>query len=407
MARLTILFTVILQISLIYANIDIDDDDDQEQSLRHVLKNKPIEEPITEFRSIDTEWMDLFTLPKNTAFPSTSSAAKMAQVLNTDKTAEQQLEDMKEMANEITLSIQNEIAHLLSLALKNTEKELQEHNSRKKRSPESPVDCTRFILRLLNHIKLCNEHQNIAIEKMMTAQQIADKFGIEFTPDPDIFSELAIASSKQTEDLANILQDAYKTKNITNEIEFIPLEEEPIQNPNENNTYYVYSTHVPKEQIAEQLETPPQYEFIPEHIDSQLPVSHIHYEPTQYSYYFNIPLETQIPAPVHAPVSYMPKFYEPPMFTPMEHHPHYYPEPITKTTTIILPIDEPKEPEPELIGEEFEETVTSKVMVDRGDEPGSSTVNHVMTYTISEKSHFRTPQIENLPQQMQYYFFLM
>lgn len=76
-------------------------------------------------------------------------------------------------------------------------------------------------------------------------------------------------------------------------------------------------------------------------------------------------------------------------------------------STYIIPIDEFMEPEPELVGEEFEEVISSKVFVDHDMEPGSATVNHVMTYTISEKTHYRTPQIENLPQQMQYYFFLM
>ncbi|RVE53963.1 hypothetical protein evm_001366 [Chilo suppressalis] len=410
MARYLILFAVILQFSLIYANIDVDDEHD-EAPLRDVLKNAPIEEDDTpeEFRSIDADWMDLFSLPKSTAFASSSSATKMAQVVNTDKPPEEKIKDMKEMADEISAIVQNEMAHLLTLALKDTQKEVSESSLREKRSAENPMDSTKLITRLLNHIKLTNEHQNFAIEKLMTAQEIADKYGIEFTPDPDVFADLAVASSKQTEELSSILKDAYKTKNITDRIDFVPLNGELVQSSTENNTYYVY-THVPEEDVAEQLETPPHLEYVPEHVDSQLP-SHGHYEPVQYSYYFNIPLETQMPPPpVHhqAPVSHMPKLYEPPMFTPIEYYPNYYPEPIhTTTTTIILPIEEPAEPEPELVGEEFEETVTSKVIVDRGDEPGSATVNHVMTYTISEKSHFRTPQIENLPQQMQYYFFLM
>lgn len=337
----------------------------------------------------------------------------MALVTNSDKSADEQLEEMKEVARQITLAIQSEMANLLSYALRECDKETEENNLRKRRSVETPMDSSQLVMRLLRHIKTNNEYQNIAIEKMMSAQEIADKFGIDYQPDPDIFSDFAFASNKQAEELASILKDASEMKNVTKEIEFIPINEEPVVNSTENDTYYSYTVH--PEDIAAHLNTAPSHEFMTDYVhETRVPVAHIHYEQhPHHNYHYNYPYETQVVPPPHhyhrnPPVSAMPAFFEPMAFTPVpDHYPAYYPEPITTTTTIVLPFDEPAELEPELVGEEFEETVSSKVVVDRGDEPGSATVNHVMTYTLSEKSHFKKPQLESLPQQMQYYFFLM
>lgn len=337
----------------------------------------------------------------------------MSQVTNSDKPAEEQIEDIKEIANQITMAIQSEMANLLSYALRDCEKEYNENGLRKRRSIETPMDSSQLVMRLLKHIKNNNEYQNIAIEKMMSAQEIADKYGIDFKPDPEILTDFAVATNKQAEELTTILKDAYDPKNVTKEVEFIPVNNETAVHSSDDNTYFAYSVNVPEAEIIAHQNAQPSFEFVPEFVQEVRPPVHVHYEQhPHYNYHYNHPIETQVMAPPHQhrppPVSHMPNFYEP-AFTPApEYYSPYYPmEPITTTTTIVLPIEEPVEPEPELVGEEFEETVSSKVVVDRGEEPGSATVNHVMTYTLSEKSHFRKPQIENLPQQMQYYFFLM
>lgn len=393
-----------------FINATEDKEKEDENTSREILKAAPGEIEITEFKALDNDWIDIFSIPKTNLHPS-SAVAKMSQVTNSEKPAEEQLEDIKEMANQITMAIQSEMANLLSYALRDCEKETDENSLRKKRSIESPMDSSQLVMRLLKHIKNNNEYQNIAIEKMMSAQEIADKFGIEFNPDPEILSDLAVATNKQAEELTTILKDAYDSKNATKEVEFVPVNNETAVNSSDNNTYFVYSVNVPEADIIAQQNAQPSYEFVPDFVQEVQSPGHVHYEQhPHYNYHYNQPYETQIVSPPHRspPVSRMPNFYEP-AFTPApEYYPPYYPmEPITTTTTIVFPIEEPLEPEPELVGEEFEETVSSKVIVDRGDEPGSATVNHVMTYTLSEKSHFRKPQIENLPQQMQYYFFLM
>ncbi|XP_028159049.1 uncharacterized protein LOC114351900 [Ostrinia furnacalis] len=408
MAPLFFILALIVQSSFIYATDDIDKEEWEDTS-REILKSAPGDMKIKEFRATDTDWIDIFSLPKQNLHQ-TSSAAKMASVTNSDKPPAEQLEDIKEMANQITLAIQSEMANLLSYALRDCEKEYDENSLRKKRSLESPMDSSQLVMRLLKHIKNNNEYQNIAIEKMMSAQEIADKFGIEFNPDPEILSDLAVATNKQAEELTTILKDAYDSKNETKEIEFIPVNNETSVKSTENNTYFVYS--VPEAEIIAHQNSLPSYEYVPEFIQERPPV-HVHYEQHPHYNYHSHPYETQIVSPPHQmhqqrpPVSHMPNFYE--QFTPApEYYSPYYPmEPVTTTTTIVFPIEELVEPEPELVGEEFEETVSSKVIVERGDEPGSATVNHVMTYTVGEKSHFKKPQIENLPQQMQYYFFLM
>lgn len=380
------------------------------------MDHAPEQVGIPEFQTFDSDWLDFFMMPHGP----NSAAAKMTQLTNSEMSPEQQIAEMKEMANHITRCIENEMAQMLSLALFDSEKGKDENGFRKKRSVETPMDSSKLVMRLLKHMKSNNEYQKITIDKMLSAQEIADKFGIEYHPDPEILSEYAIASSKQAEELASIMKDASEMMNVTKEIEFIPIADEPAVKSSENDSYFAYTVH--PEDIAAHQNTPPHFEFVPEIIHEHPPVNHHHQHPHYevHSHYeqhphYNHHYETQMVPPPHQhnrhpPVSPMPNFFEPFMtFTPVQdyYYPVYYPEPITTTTTIVLPMEESCDPEPELVGEEFEEIMSSKTIVERGDEPGSATVNHVMTYTVSEKSHFRKPQVEDMPQQMQYYFFLM
>ncbi|XP_049879661.1 uncharacterized protein LOC126376379 [Pectinophora gossypiella] len=405
MAKVYFVLALIVQGSLIYADTDENmiHENEEEITSREVLIQPEIDdEVIKDFHEGKKDWMDMF-MATNKEFCPSPSAALMASITNSNKSAEEQLEDIKEMATKITLAIQCEMANLLSYALNNCDK-YEKHNDentlRKKR--ETPMDSSQLVMRLLKHIKANNEYQNIAIEKMMTAQEIADKFGIEFNPDTEILSDLAFAANEQAKEMSSILQDACDSKNATKHvqsqecIEFVPLEWE--QSPIENDTYYVYSV-----QPEEFVQSFPPHEYMPEPIYRPPVNCHHdhHYNPNHY--------ETQMPPPPHhfAPVSPKPNFYDSVMPYPVDHYPYCPVEPMTTTTTIVLPIEEVVEPEPQLVGEEYEETVSSKMIVSRDEEPGMATVNHVMTYTLSEKAHFKKPEIENLPQQMQYTFFLM
>lgn len=384
-----------MQSSLTFAHIDEED----EPTSREVLKTRPsiVDDLPKDFSATDVDWMDIFTMPSGSLYP-TSSAALMAHATKSEKSPEEQIDDIKDLANKITLAIQSEMAKLLAYALDNCEKDVDENNIRKRRSAETPMASTELVMRLLKHIKSNNEYQNIAIEKMMSAQEIADKFGIEFSPDTEILSDLAVAANEQTKELTTILKDACDTKNVTQEeVSFVPLEcETPVENAAENNTYYVYSVHPHDHHHHDNFaHTYPPHEYVPEHHNVH-PV-HNH----QYNTY-----ETQMMPPPVQPVTPRPTYFDS-MMPFQDPYPFCTMEPITTTTTIILPIEEFVEPEPVLVGEEYEETVSSKVFVNHDEEPGSSTVNHVMTYTLSEKAHFKTPEIESLPQQMQYTFFLM
>lgn len=358
----------------------------------------------------------MFFMPVD-GFYSSPSASMMAQVTQTDKPIEEQLEDIKALASQITFAIQSEMANLLSYALaSDVDAHEQNHNNlRKRRSVETPMDSSQLVMRLLKHIKSNNEYQNIAIEKMMSAQEIAEKYGIAFNPDPEILSDLAIAANEQAQEMTAILNDALRHANVTKEnITFVPLEETqqtPVNSTTngtehfkQNETYYVYSIHVPEEIIAQQ-NTPPHHEHQPDIISNGPQNHHHHHEHHQNFHYYP---ETQIFPPPHQHYTPMPNFFEPLSFFPTQDYYSQYAamEPITTTTTIVLPFEELYEPEPLLVGEEYEETVTSKTYIDH-EGPDAGTVNHVMTYTLSEKSHFKTPQIEKLPQQMQYYFFLI
>ncbi|KAM3959538.1 uncharacterized protein ACR2FA_006472 [Aphomia sociella] len=412
MAPLYLFLVLIIQSSLTYAHIEDIDEQGHEETSREILKSNPSVESIKEITDINKEWLDMFMSPGDHDLFSSPSATMMSHITKSDKPVEEQIEDIKEMANQITLAIQSEMANLLCYALRDCDKECEDNSLRKKRSAETPMDSSQLVMRLLKHIKSNNEYQNIAIDKMMTAQQIADKYGIEFNPDPEILTDLAIAANDQAKEMTTILNDVLEMKNITQQpVEFIPIEQEKQENSTKDDTYYVYSIHIPEEEIITQQNTLPHHEYHPEIIQNvPLDMNHYHDHRPQHNYYY-YPESQIVPPPVHQhhPTSQMPNFYEPVSFFPgQEYYPQYCPvEPVTTTTTIVLPIEEIFEPEPELVGEEYEETVSSKVYVDHGDEPGSTTVNHVMTYTISEKSHFKAPQVEKIPQQMQYYFFLM
>ena len=348
-------------------------------------------ETINDFPTGQKDWIDFFLLPDAQLYP-TSSVAMMTQATNSEKSVEEQLDEIKEIAQKITLAIQSEMANLLTYALNSCDKgepeeeEGEDNKLRKKRSVETPMASTQLVTRLLKHIKSNNEFQNIAIDKMMTAQEIADKYGVEFSPDTEILSDLAFAANQQAKEMNTLLQDSIEMKNVSQKVEF----EAPTQD-------YVYSVQYPEQKPV---------------TNAQPAVNHHHHADSypSYNYYYNYPYETQIPPPVNhyntPPVSKRPNFYDTVSYAPQEYS-YCSMEPITSASTIIMPFEELVEPEPELVGEELEETISSKVYVDRGEEPGSATVNHVMTYTVGEKSYFRTPEIERLPQQMQYCFFLM
>ncbi|XP_050353070.1 uncharacterized protein LOC126775289 [Nymphalis io] len=344
---------------------------------------------LKEYEPAPKDWMDMFIGSSSNIFP-TSSATLMAQATLSDKSPEEQLEEIKDIAEHITKAIQSEMANLLSYAVSITNKEEVDNKLRRKRSIETPMDSTQLVMRLLKHIKSNNEYQNIAIEKMMTAQEIADKYGIEFNPDPEILSDLALAANEQAEEMSEILKDACDLKNVTKRHDTDSLLDKKV-----NSTQNLVN--------SEQKNTTkvPDIMSYNEHENSDT-FSH-------YNYYYNYPYESQIQAPPthhhhNAPVSPRPDFYDYISFNPTQEYSSYCSmDPMSS----IFYVDEPVLSEPELVGEEFEEIISSKVYIDHDEEPGVSSVNHVMTYTISEKSHFRKPQIENLPQQMQYYFFLM
>lgn len=389
--------------SFIYADTEVDNKlDEQQESIERDILVKPgaDDEVVKDFDSANNDFIDLFLLTSSNIFPTfpTSTAALMSQTTNNNETAEEQLENIKKVAEDIAKSIQNEMANLMTyaMALNATDMETKD-NQRKKRSIETPMDSTQLVMRLLKHIKSNNEYQNIAIEKMMSAQEIADKFGIEFNPDPEILSDLAVAANDHAHDLTSMLKDACDLKNVTQEIEFIPMNKQSTV----NDTYYVYTLH-PEEQTIPET-TVPSFEYLPEILPkSQKPVNQVHQsEPHSHHCHY----ESQIPPPpVHyhsSPVSPRPNFYDPFPYTSDIYSPY-----VDHVPAILIPIEEP-EPEPEIVGEEVEETITTKLFVERGDEPGSSTVNQVTSYTIAEKSHFKTPQLEKLPQQFQYCFFLI
>ncbi|XP_004927658.1 uncharacterized protein LOC101746987 [Bombyx mori] len=384
MAPIYLIFGLIVQSSIIFADeettVSI-----EELPITENIESSNIHENQTEFDDEVTkdegkqDWMDFFLGPNSDLYP-TSSVAMMNQATQSDKPIEEQLEDIKIAANKITQAIQSEMANLLTYALNTYEKEHEDNNLRKKRSTETPVDSSQLIMRLLKHIKATNEFQNIAIDKMMTAQQIADKFGIEFNPDPEILTDLAVATNKNTNDLASMLSevcDLSKNKTCHN-ISLDQEDEDEIEMPIDNSTYYVYALYYPDD---DDNYTQPPYEFVPQTSSPTTPN--------------NYPYETQIRSPLSerehskAPVSQKPSFYEA----------------ISMLRECSM---EPfSDPEPELVGEVYEESVSNKVIVEKGDEPGAATVNHIMTYSVSEKSHYKTPQIERLPQQMQYYFYLI
>lgn len=362
----------------------------------------------TEPSSVD--WMDLFLGSNSNIFP-TSSSAKMAQAALSNKSAEEQLEDIKNMAEQITKSIQSEMANLLSYAIsvtnvKNEEDGQEDNKLRKKRSLDTPMDSTQLVMRLLKHIKSNNEYQNIAIEKMMSAQEIADKFGIEFNPDPEILSELALVTNVQAKEMSDILKDACDLKNVTKRNESTRLVDHEKDNAIQNIVDCADKNEPIK--LATSFDYP--INKASENKSYKEPRAGNDNTFLRYNYYDNGPFESQIPAPPShhhhkEPVSSRPNFYDYISYNPnQESLPYCSVEPMS----IVYTVDEPDSSElPELVGEEYEETISSKIYVDHEEEPGVASVNHVMTYTVSEKSLFRTPEVESLPQQMQYYFFLM
>ncbi|KAJ0172975.1 hypothetical protein K1T71_011151 [Dendrolimus kikuchii] len=403
MAPMYLFFALIIQSSFIFANEE-PTETVPETSETITSPKDSVDETLNDYNPQD-DWLDMFTGSNMNMHP-TSSVAMMTQAINSNKTVEEQLAEIKYMAEQIMLAVQSELTGLLACAVSTVEKDKAEkgsddNNMRKRRSVETPMDSTQMVMRLLKHIKSNNDYQNIAIEKMMTAQEIAEKYNIPFNPDPEILSDLAVAANEHAKELSAMLTNqANEMKSSSEEkITFVPIEEETVPAKEHEDTYYVYAVH-PNNEVPSKQQAYPSHDYRPQ----QIPGNHHHHNHPSYDSYYSSPYDTQIPAPSHhhhnVPVSQKPSFYD--LFTPQN---DYYPDAIT--SPVMIPFEEIEEPEPELIGEEFEETVTSKVIVDRGDEPGSATVNHVMTYTVSEKSHFKTPQIEKLPQQLQYCFLLI
>lgn len=391
--------------------------------------------------SIDREAKDDFFqqfFGSSASLHPTHSVEMMNHVTSSDKSPEEQIQSIKEIATAIGSTIENELVNLLSFAMAGANKYFaaEDKTNRQKRSADTPMGSAELVMRLLKHIKSNNEYQNIAIEKMMTAQEIAEKFGIEFRPDPEILSELAVSGTEQAKELTEILKDACDTKNKTLPVEysFVSMSDDgecSVESVPDNKDYYNHHSETeptPKNAV-------PIQEYLPEPINRQS-----NYHPQQHQQH---PMyETQMPAPPmpRQPTQPHPNYPHPHHQNPLPNHPHpqqmqephrvppvsqrpnFFEQPFTPapefppscsilepftTGAIFFPVEEMYEPEPELVGEEYEETVSSKVTVDHGDEPGSATVNHVMTYTLSEKAHFRPPQIQRLPEQMQYTFFLM
>lgn len=378
-----------MQCSFLHADTDVQED---KESLRETLQKPDIDDDTKDPSATVSNWFDMLALPNsNNMFPS-SSVSMMAQITNSNKTLEEQLNDIKELAKQISDLLESEMINLFSDVVTNKEREVEENGVRKRRSAETPMDSTKMVMRLLKHIKSNNEYQNIAIDKMMSAQEIAEKFGIEFNPDPEILSDLAVAANEHAQEMTNMLKNACSLKNITVEkVDFVPI----VNEPKETKHYYTYASD----------NNEPSFEYLPDIMSKPKP-NHVHSDSISY---FNYPYESQassLPAHHHhsAPVTPKPSFYDP--FTyPYSPVSDYYGT-YTMEPAMLIPIEEP-ELEPELVGEVVEETITSKMIVEKGDEPGSTTVNHVTSYTISEKSHFKPPQIEKLPQHFQYCFLLM
>ncbi|XP_068623865.1 uncharacterized protein [Battus philenor] len=389
--------------ALINADIDIHEHENKTEAFNSNESSVEIKDS----RESKEDWTDTFFGSETNLFPS-SSTKIMTEVVNSDKSPEEQLEEIKEMATSITNAIQSEMANLLSYALSITDNSNEDNKERKKRSVDSPMDSTKLVWRLLKHIKSNNEYQNIAIEKMMSAQEIADKYGIEFTPDTEILSELAVAANEQAKELTSILKDACDLKNSTDSFTDETKEDCVQVEKLKNVTCSIHPLSHSEYDVSTNGSDPQ----IDNHTHVEL--NHVHYaDPyASYNHYHSLPYETQIPSPPvldrYSSPSVSPKqsFYDAVSYNPVDYYgPYCSMEPMTNT--YIIPLDDFMEPEPDLVGEEFEETISSKIYVDHDVDPGMATVNHVMTYTIAEKAHYRTPQIENLPQQMQYYFLLV
>lgn len=382
--------------SFIYADTEVDNTLDMslESSKRDVLVKPDIDgEVVKDFDTADKDFIDILLLTNNNMLPTfpTSSATMMSEATNSNQTSEEQLESLKKVAEDIAKVIQSDLENLMSyaMALNATNKS---EDGRSKRSVETPMDSTQLVMRLLKHIKSNNEYQNIAIEKMMSAQEIADKFGVEFNPDPEILADLAFAANDHALEFSSMLKDACDVNNATQEINFVALDEQA----KGNDTYYTYTLH-PEEETS----IPP-FEYLPEILPKPQKVNCVHTHPHSHNNHY----ETQIPPPpVHhhsPPVSSRPNFYDPFPYTSDIYSPYVD----LVSPVLMIPIEEP-EPEPEMVGEEIEETISTRLFVERGEAPGSSTVNQVTTYSVAEKTHFKTPQIEQLPQQYQYCFFLI
>ncbi|XP_045503744.1 uncharacterized protein LOC123700542 [Colias croceus] len=351
---------LIIQTLLVGAEKDVDVSCN-ETVILNSLTNK-IEDDIVvkDYHAAPLDWIDIIGTT-GSIYP-TASASMMAQAVLSDKPPEEQLEDIKDMATQIKMAIQSEMVNLLSYAISGTEKE-SDGCARKKRSVETPTDSTKLVMRLLKHIKSNNDYQNIAIEKMMSAQEIADKYGIPFKADPEILTDLAVAGNEQASELTSILKDVCEVTNAT-KTQSDCKPEKPVH----NMTY----------QHEDTIKQPTESSFA--YYDFS--------EPQSYHYC--------------SPVTPRPSFYDTVSYRPSQDYYSYCTvEPVSSTPSIFDPV----EPLPELVGDEIEETISSKIFVN--DDDDSSTVNHVTSYTVSEKSHFRKPHIEALPQQMQYYFYLI
>ncbi|CAK1541513.1 unnamed protein product [Leptosia nina] len=352
------MLALIIQSSLIYAEIGVSDGQNSTNILGVAAANVFEDDQIVKGpEAAPLDWMDIVLSSPTPIYP-TSSSTLMAQAVLSDKPPEEQLEEIKEMANQITMAIQSEMVNLLSYAVSATD--APEGNTlRKKRSIESPLDSTQLVMRLLKHIKSNNDYQNIAIEKMMSAQEIADKYNIPFKADPDILSDFALAGSEQAQELTSILQD--------------------VCDLNANQTVISKNNTIPQPKNSTES-------YCTDHpIDDRFIYTGYNSEPAHH----------------YSPVTPRPTFYDTISYQPEDVFPFCAMEPMT---SVIL---EPIESEPKCTGEEIEETISSKIYVKDDEEPGSMSVNHVMTYSVAESTHFRKPHIETLPQQMQYYFFLM
>ncbi|GBP54625.1 hypothetical protein EVAR_35887_1 [Eumeta japonica] len=340
----------------------------------------------------------------------------VSKVTSSEDNPDKKIEEIKKTIEQITNSMQMEMYKLIENAIKGKATELK-----KKKTTETPIDSAKLVMRLLNHIKSHNEHQNVAIEKMMTAQEIADKYGIEFYPDPEIILDLAEASSEQAEKLMKSVE-GYKN-NITNHskqdeatIVFVPYQEDNTQMDVKQQEYYNYELHHDcninnssntdtinaanlelvmldtKKDSTKQYKSPPPI---------QKPDESLHLTP-QYYYWQPIYDEQMIAQRVNP----KPNHFNEHSATPDNLIP-FLPVMEETSTYIISPEIHESEPEPEMVGEEYEETVSSKVFVERGKELGTTSVNHATTYTLTEKAHFKPPPMVHLPQQMQYTFYFI